>query len=49
MWQLGVAILTTTAAAILFVRLGARIYEATLLRTGRRIGYREALESGTRA
>ncbi len=49
MWQLGVAILTTTAAAILFVRLGARIYEATLLRTGRRISYREALESGTRS
>jgi ABC-2 type transport system permease protein len=49
MWQLGVAILTTVAAAILFVRLGARIYEATLLRTGRRISYREALESGTRS
>ncbi len=42
-WQIGVAILLTLAAMVVFVRLGARMYERTLLRTGRRIGWREAL------
>lgn len=46
LWQLGVAVATTVLAAILLVRLGARIYEATLLRTGAKISYKEALGLG---
>jgi ABC-2 type transport system permease protein len=42
-WQIGVAVLLTLVAMVVFVRLGARMYERTLLRTGRRIGWREAL------
>jgi ABC-2 type transport system permease protein len=42
-WQVAVAILTTLVAAVLMVRVGAAAYERTLLRTGGRIGYREAL------
>lgn len=41
-WQVGVGIASTALAAVLFVRLGSRIYERTLLRTGGKIGYREA-------
>ena len=44
-WQLVVAIVATIAAAVLFVRVGAGIYEQTLLRTGNRIGFRDALRS----
>jgi ABC-2 type transport system permease protein len=42
-WQIGVAVAATVAAMVLFVRLGARMYERTLLRTGGKIGWREAL------
>ncbi|MDO9378918.1 MAG: ABC transporter permease [Nocardioidaceae bacterium] len=42
LWQIGVAVLTTVVAAIVFVRIGTRLYERTLLQTGRKIGYREA-------
>ena len=42
-WQVAVAILTTVVAAVLMVRVGAAAYERTLLRTGDRIRYREAL------
>lgn len=42
-WQLGVAVLTTVVAAVLLVRLAADVYERTLLQTGRRIGFGEAL------
>lgn len=42
-WQLAVAIVATVAAAVLFVRVGSRIYERTLLRTGNRVGFRDAL------
>jgi ABC-2 type transport system permease protein len=42
-WQIGVAIVLTVLAAVAFVRIGSRIYERTLLRTGGKIGYREAL------
>lgn len=45
LWQLGVAILTTVVAAVLLVRLAARVYERTLLQTGRRITFKEALRS----
>jgi len=43
LWQPLVAILILLAATVLIVRLGARLYERTLLQTGRRLGYREAL------
>lgn len=46
-WQVGVAVATTVVAAVVLVRVGSRIYEATLLRTGTRIGYREALRLGS--
>ncbi len=42
-WQLGIAIGGTILAAILLVKLGVRIYERSLLRTGNKLGYREAL------
>ena len=42
-WQPLLAILVLLAATILIVRLGARLYERTLLQTGRRLGYREAI------
>lgn len=44
-WQLGVAILTTVVAAVLLVRLAAQVYERTLLQTGKRITFAEALRS----
>ncbi|CAB4684644.1 MAG: ABC transporter permease [Actinobacteria bacterium] len=47
LWQLVVAISVTVVAAVLLVRVSARIYERTLLRTGRRISFGEALRSGT--
>ncbi len=43
-WQVGVAIALTIGAAIVFVRIGTRLYERTLLRTGNQIGYREAMK-----
>jgi ABC-2 type transport system permease protein len=42
-WQLAVGIGLTVLTAVVFVRVGSRIYERTLLRTGGKIGYREAL------
>ncbi|MEO9322051.1 ABC transporter permease [Nocardioides sp. C4-1] len=44
-WQLAVAIGTTLAAAVLLIGLATRVYESTLLQTGRRIGFGEALRS----
>jgi ABC-2 type transport system permease protein len=41
-WQVGVGIALTVLAAVVFVRIGSRLYERTLLRTGGKIGYREA-------
>lgn len=48
LWQPLLAILILLVATVLIVRLGARLYERTLLQTGRRLGYREAmaLEAG---
>ncbi len=43
LWQLAVAIVVTVVTALLLVRFSARIYERTLLKTGRRIGFKEAL------
>lgn len=42
-WQPLVAIAILLVATVLIVRVGARLYERTLLQTGRRLGYREAL------
>jgi ABC-2 type transport system permease protein len=41
-WQVAVAIVLTVAAAAVFVRVGSRLFEKTLLRTGTKLGYREA-------
>lgn len=46
LWQLGVALGGTALATVVLVRLSARVYERTVLRTGRRLGYREALRLG---
>lgn len=43
LWQPLLAIAILLAGTVLIVRLGARLYERTLLQTGRRLGYREAL------
>lgn len=43
LWQPLLAILILLVATVLIVRLGARLYERTLLQTGRRLGYREAI------
>jgi ABC-2 type transport system permease protein len=45
-WRIAVAIATTVAAAVVFVRVGERLYERTLLHTSRRMSYREALRAG---
>lgn len=42
-WQVAVALAGTVLAAVVLVRIGARVYERTLLRTGDKISYREAL------
>ncbi len=42
-WQVAVALGGTLLATVVLVRIGARVYERTLLRTGDRISYREAL------
>ncbi len=45
-WQIGVAIGLTVLAAVVFVRVGSRIYQRTLLQTGGRIGFKQALRLG---
>ncbi|WP_112248815.1 ABC transporter permease [Kribbella monticola] len=43
LWQPLLAILILLVATAGIVRLAARVYERTLLKTGRRLGYREAI------
>ncbi|HET9500309.1 MAG TPA: ABC transporter permease [Marmoricola sp.] len=43
LWQILLALALNAVAAVLLVRLGARIYDRNLLETGRRISIREAL------
>ena len=43
LWQIAVAIASTVVAAVVFVRLGERMFERTVLRTGGKLGYRQAL------
>jgi ABC-2 type transport system permease protein len=42
-WQPLLAILILLVTTVLIIRLGARLYERTLLKTGRKLGYREAI------
>ncbi len=42
-WQLAVAVVGNLVAIVLLVRLAARVYERTLMRTERKISYKEAL------
>ncbi|MFI5708533.1 ABC transporter permease [Kribbella sp. NPDC051620] len=43
LWQPLAAIAILVVTTVLIVRLGARLYERTLLQTGRKLGYREAI------
>lgn len=43
-WQIGVALAVNVIGAILLVRFAARLYERTLMRTERKIGFGEALK-----
>ncbi|MFI5731254.1 ABC transporter permease [Kribbella sp. NPDC051587] len=43
LWQPLAAIAILLLSTALIIRVGARLYERTLLQTGRRLGYREAL------
>ena len=43
LWQTAVAIVGTLVVMVLIIRVAARVYERTLLRTGDKISYREAL------
>jgi ABC-2 type transport system permease protein len=43
-WQVAVAIALTVAAAVVFVRVGSRMFGNALLRTGTKLGYREAFK-----
>ena len=43
LWQPLLSIAILLATTVLVVRVGARLYERTLLQTGRRMGYREAM------
>lgn len=42
-WQIAVALAVNVVAAVLLVRFAARLYERTLMRTERKIGFGEAL------
>jgi ABC-2 type transport system permease protein len=42
LWQVSVAIAVTVVAAVVLLRVGALLYERTLLQTSRTLGYREA-------
>lgn len=42
-WQIAVALAVNVGAAVLLVRFAARLYERTLMRTERKIGFGEAL------
>lgn len=42
-WQIGVALAVNVIGAVLLVRFAARLYERTLMRTERKIGFGEAL------
>ena len=43
LWQTAIAVVGTVVVTALLIRLAARVYERTLLRTGDKISYRDAL------
>lgn len=43
LWEVGVSALIALAAVVVVVRLAGRVYENSILRTGARVGLREAL------
>jgi ABC-2 type transport system permease protein len=43
-WQVGVALAVNVVGAVVIVRFASRLYERTLMRTERRIGFGEALK-----
>lgn len=43
LWQVGVSAVIASVAIVVVVRLAARVYENSILRTGARVGLREAL------
>jgi ABC-2 type transport system permease protein len=43
LWQPLAAVAILVLTTVLIIRLGARLYERTLLQTGRKLGYREAI------
>ncbi len=45
LWQTGIAVVGTVVVTALIIRLAARVYERTLLRTGDKISYRDALRT----
>ncbi len=45
-WQIVVALAVTAIATVVFIRIGTRLYERTLLQTNKKMGYREAFAMG---
>ena len=41
-WQVGLAVLLMLLAIVVLVRVAARLYEGAVLRTGAKVGWREA-------
>jgi ABC-2 type transport system permease protein len=46
LWEVGVAALIELAAVVVVVRVAGRVYRNSILRTGARVGLREALRGG---
>jgi ABC-2 type transport system permease protein len=46
LWEVGVAALIELAAIVVVVRIAGRVYRNSILRTGARVGLREALRGG---
>jgi ABC-2 type transport system permease protein len=44
LWQVGIAVGSTILAAVVLLRVGARLYERTLMQTARKLSYREAFK-----
>ncbi len=43
LWEVAVSAVIALVAILVVVRLAARVYENSILRTGARVGFREAL------
>ena len=44
LWQVAIAVGSTILAAVVLLRVGARLYERTLMQTARKLSYREAFK-----